>query len=109
VCFRNMEEIAETNAMKTMGSDRFSGRTRRTEAAIITEIAEELKKAASELYFAERSMPSTRVVTLAHLSFINCDIFIAIPGRGVTFEGGTNESVSPVEGAYPRIRNRRLP
>jgi hypothetical protein len=78
--------------MKNMGSDCFRERTRRTEeATLITEIAEELKKAASELYFAERRTPGTRVVTLAHLSFTNCDISIAIPGRGVTFGGGTTE------------------
>jgi hypothetical protein len=31
-----------------------------------------------------------REVTLVHLSFTSCDIWIAMPGGGVTLEGGTN-------------------
>ena len=92
--------------MKGMGSYGLSGPTRKTEEAsqTISEIARELKKAASELYFADLRMrltetirettrpagfrsSGTRVVTLAHLSFTNCDISIAIPGRWVTFAG----------------------
>lgn len=78
--------------MKTMGSDCFSEHKRRTdEEILIAEIANELKKAASELYFAEHKMPRSQVVTLAHLSLQNCNISIAIPGRGVAFEGSTTE------------------
>jgi hypothetical protein len=95
--------------MKGMGSDRLSGLTRKTEEATLTipEVAEEQKEATSELYFVECRMQlteavgdttrpvasrrfGTRVVTLVYLSFTNCDISIAIPGGGVTLEGGTN-------------------
>jgi hypothetical protein len=80
-------------AMKTAGSDRLPGRISRTEELeLITEIAAELKKAASELYFAPSGMPNTRVETHVHLSFSHCDIFMAIPGSGVTFEEGTTET-----------------
>ncbi|HTZ65854.1 MAG TPA: hypothetical protein VMB83_00025 [Roseiarcus sp.] len=90
VVFRNTKETAETTTMRTVGSGRFSARTiRKTEeAALISEIAEELKKAASELYFAERAK---RIVTLAHLAFANCDISIAMPGRGVIINGEITE------------------
>ena len=72
--------------MKTMGSDGFAGQTRGTEeATLITQIAQELTRVGSELYFSERKEPSNQDVTLAHLSFTNYDIFIAIPNRGVTF------------------------
>ncbi len=92
--------------MKGTGSYGLSGPTRKTEEAsqTISEIAEELKNAASKLYFAGRGIrltetlgdttqpagsrsSGTRVVTLAHLSFTNCDISIAIRGRWVTFAG----------------------
>jgi hypothetical protein len=80
-------------AMNTAGIDRCSGQLSRTaESELIIEIAEELKKTAAELYFARREMPNTRVETRFHLSFSQCDIFIAIPGRGVTFEEGTAEA-----------------
>jgi hypothetical protein len=50
--------------MKGIGSYRLSGLTRNTEAAsqTISEIAEELKKAASELYFAERRIRLTETI-----------------------------------------------
>ena len=71
--------------MKTMGSDGFAAQTRGTEeATLITQIAEELIRAGSDLY-SDRKVPSNQDVTLAHLSFTNYDIFIAIPNRGVTF------------------------
>ena len=94
---------------KGMGSNGLSGLTRKTEEAsqTISEIAEELKKAASELYFAERRMRltetvgdttrpggsrpyETQLVTLICMSFANCDTSIAIAGCGVTLEGSTN-------------------
>jgi hypothetical protein len=77
--------------IKAMEIGRFSGRTRRTEESrLITEIAEELKKTALELYLAHRKMPS-RIVTCAHLSFSYCNIFLIMPGHWVTFERGTTE------------------
>jgi hypothetical protein len=93
--------------MKGMGSDLLSGLTRKTkeETPTISKVSEEQKKATSELYLVEcktqlietvgdRTRPvasrrfGTRVVTLIYLSFTNCDISIAIPGGGVTLEGG---------------------
>jgi hypothetical protein len=95
--------------MKGMGSDRLSGLTRKTEEATLTisEVSEGQKNATSQLYFVECRMQltetvgdttrrvassrfGTRVVTLIYMSFTNCDISIAIPGGGVTLEGGTN-------------------
>ena len=92
---------------KGMGSNGFSGLTRKTEEAsqTISEIAEELKKAGSELYFVEcTTQPietvadttrldaerrfGTREVTLCQLSFTYCDIWIAMPDGGVSIEGG---------------------
>jgi hypothetical protein len=100
-------EMVGTTTMKGMGSDRLSGLTAGTKAATLTisEVSEEQKKATSELYFvdcrvqltetvgdAARPVASrrfgTRVVTLIFLSFTNGDISIAIPGGGVTLEGG---------------------
>jgi hypothetical protein len=79
--------------MRTLGIDRFSGRTKKVEEPqLITEIAEELKKAASDLYFA-RKMSRARMMTVAHLSFQPCDIFIAIAGCGVAFEGGPTDEI----------------
>ena len=63
------------------------------------------KRLGSELYFVECSTQSiedlsevtglvtqnqlgAREVTLVQLSFTSCDIWIALRGRGVTFEGG---------------------
>src|SRR6202020_2779188 len=71
----------------------------------ISEIAEELKKAGSELYFVEcTTQPietfadttrldavrrfGTREVTLCQLSFTCCDIWIAMPDSGVSLEDG---------------------
>jgi hypothetical protein len=59
------------------------------------------KKATSDLYFVECRTQLTetvgeatqfaaRKVTLIYLSFTNWDIWIALPGGGVTLEGGTN-------------------
>jgi hypothetical protein len=93
--------------MKGMGSDHLSGSIAKTEARTlaITEISEEDKNATSELYLVDCRMQSietigdttppaasrrigTRVVTLIYLSFTNGDISIAVPGGGVTLEGG---------------------
>jgi hypothetical protein len=90
-----------------MWGNGLSGPTRKTDEAsqTVSEIAAELKKAASELYFAECSTQpvetvddtarldaarrfGTREVTLCQLAFTYCDIWIAIPGRGVSLEGG---------------------
>ena len=90
-----------------MGSNGLSGPTRKTEEAsqTISEIAEELNKAASQLHFVEcTTQPieaiddtpgldaarrfGTREVTLCQLSFTYCDIWIAMPGGGVALEGG---------------------
>jgi hypothetical protein len=95
--------------MKKIGSDYFAGLTPKAEEKTITisEWSSEQKTATSELYFVEcrmqlietagdRTPPfasrgfGTRVVTLIHLSFTSCDISIALPGGGLTLEGGTN-------------------
>jgi hypothetical protein len=51
------------------------------------------KRAASELFFVECKRQSInadkRDVTLIYLSFTNADISIALPGCGVSLEGGT--------------------
>ena len=92
---------------KGMGSSGLSGLTRKTEEAsqTISEIAEQLKKACSELYFVEcTTQPietvadttrldavrrfGAREVTLCQLSFTCCDIWIAMPDSGVSLEGG---------------------
>ena len=92
-----------------MGSAGLSGPARKTEAQTISEIAAGLKKAASDLYFAEcTTQPietvadttrldaarrfGTREVTLCQLSFTYCDIWIAIPGGGVSLEGGKSNT-----------------
>ena len=93
--------------MKGMGGDRLSALTRKTQEASLTisDVSKEQKKATSELYLVQCKMQlietvgdttrpvasrrfGTRVVTLIYLSFTNCDISIAIPGGGVTLEGG---------------------
>jgi hypothetical protein len=80
-------------AMRTLGSDRFSGRTKKLEESqLITEIAEQLKKTASDLYFA-REMSRARMVGAVHLSFQPGDIFIVITGCGVAFEGGRTDEI----------------
>jgi hypothetical protein len=97
---------AETTVRNEIRISGLSGLTRETEerAQTISEIAAELKKAASELYFAEcTTQPietvadialdaarrfGTREVTLCQLSFTYCDIWIAMPGGEVTLEGG---------------------
>jgi hypothetical protein len=92
---------------KGIGSNGLLGLTRKTEEAsqTISEIAEELKKAGSELYFVERTTQpietvanttrlaaarrfGTREVTLCQLSFTYCDIWIAMPDGGVSLQGG---------------------
>jgi hypothetical protein len=60
---------------------------------IISEGSAQLKRAASELFFVDCNRQSinteTRGVTFIYLSFTNADISIALPGCGVTLEGGT--------------------
>ena len=126
----------ETTVMKGMGSYGLSGPTRKTEEAsqTISEIARELKRAASELYFADPRMrltetirettrpagfrsSGTQVVTLAHLSFTNCDISIAISGRWVTFAGadrtperlGKGGGFAAIAASVPNCREGRAP
>ena len=102
--------IAETTLMNRIGSYGFSSPTRKTMGASqaeISQIAEDLKKAASELYFGQRRMQLTEtigdtirpacprsfgapLVTLIYMSSTNCDISIA--GCGVTLEDGTSEA-----------------
>jgi hypothetical protein len=63
-------------------------------------LAKQRRALTSELYFVECRRQSidtddprrfdTREVTLIYLSFTNGDISIALPGCGVTLEGGTN-------------------
>jgi hypothetical protein len=85
--------MVETMAMRTLGIDRFSGRTKKAEESqLISEIAEELKKTASDLYFAHK-MSRARMVAAVHLSFQPCDIFIVIPVCGVAFDGGPTDEI----------------
>jgi hypothetical protein len=79
---------------KGIGDDPSSSTTDTGKAdLIISEGSAQQKRAASELFFVEcrrQSMNTgTRDVTLIYLSFTNTDISIALPGCGVTVEGGT--------------------
>ena len=94
--------------MNRIVGDRFPGVIEKAKEKTIT-FSEayrsgEQKKATSQLYFVEcttqlietagdRTRPvaakrfGTREVALFQLSFTNCDIWIALPGGGVTLEG----------------------
>jgi hypothetical protein len=108
-----------------MGSNGLPGPTRKTEEAsqTISEIAEELKKAASQLHFVVcTTQPietvadttrldaatrfGTREITLCQLSFTHCDIWIAMPGGEVALEGGmpnvTLRAAAPAESSPSR-------
>lgn len=88
--------------MTTGVGDLLSGLTSETgKAALrISEVSKKQARATSELYFVECTRKlidtavttqfETRDVTLIYLSFTNGDISIALPGCGVTLEGGTN-------------------
>ena len=88
--------------MKRGVDDRLSGlEPDTTEVSVrISKVLIEKKRATSELFFVEcRRQPietadtrrfTARDVTLIYLSFASGDISIALPGCGVTLEGGTN-------------------
>jgi hypothetical protein len=90
--------------LEGIGDHHFSGMAQKTQetSPTISEAAED-RKNESSLYFVEcrrrviepvaPGVPgrfATREVTLIYLSFTNNDISIALPGGGVTLEGGTN-------------------
>jgi hypothetical protein len=75
--------------MKTAGIDRFSEQIRTQESALITEIAKELKRTASQLYFAQQRALGAGITTNVDSSLRTAEVDITICGCGVTFEGGT--------------------
>jgi hypothetical protein len=95
--------------MNRIVGDHFLSLTAETEemAPAIYEVPGEQKKTTVDLYFVEcrtqlietvednpRPVPSrgfgAREVTFIYMSFAHCDISIAVPGSGVTLEGGAN-------------------
>jgi hypothetical protein len=87
--------------MKRGVGDHLSGLTPEAGEAALrsSEVLIKQKRGTSELYFvecrrqlidtADTTRFETRHVTLIYLSFTNGDISIALPGFGVTLEGGT--------------------
>jgi hypothetical protein len=100
VCFEQYKKNLDVLVMNRGGGNHLSGLTPETGGSDLTipEAFAEHKTATSELYFvactrqsidaADISRFATTDVTLIYLSFTNGDISIALPGCGVTLEGG---------------------
>jgi hypothetical protein len=103
ICSLLKTYVIEAGASVVMGmvGDRLPGLTPYSEKSTPrnSAVLGEEKKTASELYFVECKTQSiyivggaecfgTRDVTLIYLAFTNGDILLALPGRGVTLEGG---------------------
>jgi hypothetical protein len=69
--------------MKRIGSDRFSEQKRTTSDLYLVECRTRLTETVEEA--TQFAAPE---VTLIYLSFTKWDIWIALPGSGITLEGG---------------------
>jgi hypothetical protein len=96
VHFKQHKKKFARSAMKRgVGDDPLRLTTKKRETGlIISEGAAQQKRATSELFFVECRRQSidteTTDVMLIYLSFTNADVSIALPGGGVTLEGGAN-------------------